>query len=117
MNDKEEAKKVEGVVVPVAVEESKAQAVEPVVDPDAAKREGIKDAVENSEAMAVEKAKVEPVPDKAVRPSFFVKKDARHRIEVDILASKRDGRIMSISRTGLGLDFDKDFSYLQHDVE
>lgn len=87
------------------------------VDLDAEKRQGVKDAVANSEAIAVEKSKADvPSGEKAVRPSFFVKKTDRHRIEVDILSGKRDGRIMSVSRTGLGLNFEKDFTYLIHEV-
>jgi hypothetical protein len=82
-------------------------------DPDAEKRAGIKEIVANSEAMAVEGNAQEP--EKDCLPSFFVKRTDRHTVEVDILSSKRDGRIMSVSRTGLGLDFSKDFPYLRHD--
>lgn len=87
------------------------------VDADAEKRAGIKEVAANSEAMAVEKAEAAKAPeaDKPSRPSFFMKKTDRHRVEVDVLSGK-DGRIVSVSRTGLGLDFDKDFKYLRHDV-
>ena len=84
-------------------------------DSDAEKRGGVKEVVANSEAMAAEKDGGEP--EKVAAPSFFVKKDARHRVEVDILTSKKDGKVMSISRTGLGLDFKKDFAYMRHEVE
>jgi hypothetical protein len=87
------------------------------LDPDAEKRVGIKEAVVNSDAIAVEKEKVEvKAEEKPVRPSFFVKKSDKHRVEVDILTSRSDGRIMSISRTGMGLDFEKDFSFMNHEV-
>ena len=82
-------------------------------DPDAGKRAGVKEIAVNSEAMAVEGNAQEP--EKDALPSFFVRKTDRHKVEVDILSSKRDGRIMSVSRTGLGLDFSKDFPYLRHD--
>jgi hypothetical protein len=87
------------------------------VDPESEKRQGIKEGVANSEAMAIEKANAENKPvEKQTLPSYFVKKSDRHRVEVDILSSRKDGKIMSISRTGLGLDFANDFSYLRHDV-
>ena len=87
------------------------------VDPDAAKREGIKEVAVNNEAMAVEKAGAEKAGaiEELSRPSFFVRKTDRHKVEVDILSGK-DGRIVSVSRTGLGLDFAKDFRYLRHDM-
>jgi len=68
----------------------------------------------NSEGMAVEKSKAEPEVPEAM-PSFFVKKTDRHRVEVDVLSGKKDGRVMSVSRKGLGLDFAKEFVYLRHD--
>ena len=88
-------------------------------DPDSEKRGGVKEVVVNSEAMAVEgKVAEEKSSDPAedAFPSFFVKKTDRHTVEVDILSSRRDGRIMSVSRTGLGLDFSRDFPYLRHDT-
>lgn len=105
-----EAEKKDGVEEVKSVEEVRVEAI----DPDAAKREGIKEEATNPDGMAIDKDKV--APEKVALPSFFIKKSDRHKIEVDILSSKKDGRIMSVSRVGLGLDFKKDFSYLRHDV-
>ena len=40
-----------------------------------------------------------------VMPSYFVEEDDRHRVDVDILFEKRTGRITSVARTGLGIDY------------
>ena len=81
------------------------------------KRAGIKEVVANNEAIAIEKEKAEAkTPEKEALPSFFIDKVSKHRVEVDILSSKEDGKIVSVSRTGLGLDFEKDFAYLRHSV-
>jgi len=81
------------------------------------KRTGIKEVVSNPEAIAIEKEKAKPEEGKAeVMPSFFIDKASKHRVEIDVLSSKQDGKIMSVSRTGLELDFEKDFAYLQHNV-
>ena len=97
----------------VKVEAMEAKPVQ-VTDSENDKRLGIKDVVSNAEAMAIEKEKVESKPEdkKESLPSFFVDKNNKHRVEVDILSSREDGKIMSVSRTGLGLDFKKDFDYL-----
>lgn len=114
-----ENEKKEGTVAETVQAEVKSDGAETktggvvTVDPEAEKRGGTKEAATNSEAMAVEKEKVVEA-EKNFMPSFFVKKADRHVVEVDILSSKRDGRIMSVSRTGLGLDFAKDFPYLTH---
>ena len=83
-------------------------------DPEAEKMGGTKEVAANSEAMAIEKEKGEVAESKSL-PSFFVKKEDRHRVEVDVLSSTRDGRIASVSRVGLGLNFEKEFPYLRHD--
>lgn len=84
-------------------------------------RMGIKEVASNSDAIAIEKNKVESTENKEKvpesLPSFFVDKTSMHRIEVDILSSKEDGKIMSISRVGMGLDFENDFNYLRHSKE
>jgi hypothetical protein len=54
-----------------------------------------------------------PVPVE-VKPSFFIKKAARHTVTMDVLTSKIDGRVVSVSKAGLGLDFEKDFPHLTH---
>ena len=83
------------------------------------KRMGIKEVIANSDAMAIEKDKVEGKKEevkKPIMPSFFMDKVSKHRVEVDILSSKEDGKIMSVSRVGLGLDFEKEFDYLNHSL-
>lgn len=109
------AERVEGV-----------EAVEAVVeDTDAEKRGGVKESVQNADAIAAAKEKAEkekvanataPIKaDKpAVRPSFFVKKTARHVVKLDVLSDKADGRVVSVSKAGLGIDFDADFPFLTH---
>ena len=42
--------------------------------------------------------------------------DKKHRIEVDVLCSKTDGKILSVARKGIGLDY-KEFDYLDHTEE
>lgn len=93
--------------------EKKEVVVEQAVDQEAESRGGIKEVVVNSEVMAIEE-KAE-APEKECLPSFFVKKSDRHRVEVDILSSTRDGKITSVSRVGLGLNFQKEFPYLRHE--
>jgi hypothetical protein len=82
-------------------------------DAEDAKRMGVKEVVSNPDAMAIEKEKAVPA-EKNVLPSFFIDKSSKHRIEIDILSSKEDGKIMSVSRTGLGLNFSEEFGYLRH---
>jgi len=78
------------------------------------KRSGLKEVAHNSDVMAIEKdVEVEGEP---ALPSFFVEEDDRHLVEVDILSSKSDGRIVSISRKGLNVDF-KQFDYLNYSSE
>lgn len=97
-----------------------AEAAQPVaasvsvpVEPDEEKRSGVKDMAQNPEAIAAEKDK--PKVDKpSAKPSFFVKKSARHVVKMDVLTSKEDGRVVSVSRSGLGLNFKEDFSEMVH---
>jgi hypothetical protein len=112
--EKDEAK-VEATVEVKA--EAPVQQVEEHKDDE--KRMGVKEVVSNPEAMAIEKGKADVKPDepeakKDIRPSFFIDKTSTHRVEIDILSSKEDGKIMSVSRTGLGLNFKEDFDYLLH---
>ena len=88
----------------------------PVLDnvEDDIKRSGIKEVVADSEAIAIEQDK-KKVVEKEVLPSFFVNKEERKRIELDILSGREDGKIMSVSRTGLGLDFNE-FKFLRHET-
>lgn len=84
---------------------------------DDAKRTGIKEAVVDSEAVAMREKVVESdtKENKAALPSFFVNKDERRRIEVDILVGKDDGKVLSVSRSGIGIDF-SEFKYLSRQV-
>lgn len=75
------------------------------------RRSGVKEVAENADVMAIEK----DAEGGDALPSFFVDKDDRIDIEVDVLSSQQDGRIVSISRKGLGVDFDE-FPYLNHSV-
>lgn len=86
----------------------------PSIHGDDEKRSGIKDMSIDEDAMAMEKEK-NVSPEKDAVPSFFIEKSDRRRLEIDILSSKEDGKIVSVSRGGLGLDFKKDFDYLHHD--
>jgi len=94
--------------------EESAQPVSVAVDPDDEKRGGVKEMAQNPEAIAAEKEKPQEKP--PAKPSFFVKKNSRHVITMDVLTSKEDGRIVSVSKAGLGIDFKKDFSFLVHTV-
>jgi len=106
----DEKKEVQETKVEEQVEEIK---VDTSLDDE--KRTGIKEAAVNAGAMAVEKDK--PVTEKKdAMPSFFVDKAERRKIDVDILSSKDDGRILSVSWTGLGIDFSAEKVYLRHDV-
>ena len=81
-----------------------------------AKRSGVKEAAQNPDMMAIEKEQaeesVDAKSDEDAKPSYFVDEDQKHRVEVDILSNKRTGQIVSVSRTGLGIDFKKEFDYL-----
>ena len=93
--------------------------VEPVVDLEAEKRSGVKEMAQNADVMAIEQGMAEQVKDvkkPLAKPSFFVKKDFRNTIEVDVLTSGEDGRIVSVSRTGLNIDFANDFPFMAHTV-
>lgn len=89
--------------------------VQPLVDPDIEKRSGVKEMAQNADAIAIEKEKEKLVKEKpAARPSFFVSKSARHIIKMDILTSKEDGRVVSVSKYGLGINFKEDFPFMVH---
>ena len=78
-----------------------------------------RDSAANSDLMSIEKKEAEGESDeKDAFPSFFVEageEDEREkaRVEVDILTSKKTGKVLTVARTGLGIDF-KDFEYLRH---
>lgn len=98
--------------------EVKAEAVEQKaadVNMEDAKRTGIKDAVVDSDTVAIEKGK-EPEPVTVSVPSFFVDETERRKIEVDILSLKETGKIVSVSRSGL-MDLEKEFPFLSYRKE
>jgi hypothetical protein len=105
-------------------EETKVQATEqqaapeiPKVDAEAdEKRMGNKDAAVNVNALAGVQG-VQGVQDatEAV-PSFFVLPTDRYRLELDILFDKKTGKITSITRRDLNVDFSQ-FQYFAHTVE
>lgn len=87
----------------------------PVVDPDAEKRSGVVEMAQNVDVIATEKRNSEQTEEQekpAAKPSFFVKKSARHIIKMDVLTSKEDGRVASVSKAGLGINFEEDFPFL-----
>jgi len=102
--------------------EEKPAEEQPQASNDDVKRAGTKEVAANSDAMAIEKDKSESETEEkdgeeeAALPSYFVEEDEKHKIEVDILCGKKEGQVLSVSRTGIGLEFD-DFDYLTHTVE
>ena len=38
-------------------------------------------------------------------PSFFIKRDDRFKVEVDVLFNKTSGQLLSVSKVGVGIDF------------
>lgn len=76
------------------------------------KATGVKEIAQNTEAMVASEGQEV----KEAKPSFFVKRTARTSVELDVLTSKADGRIISVSKTGMGINFEKDFPFLTHTV-
>jgi len=70
-------------------------------------------AAQNSEGMAMAAEKEHP--EEFAPPMYFVEEDDRHRVEVDVLTDSK-GRVQSVSRVGLGIDF-SDFKALRHSRE
>lgn len=83
------------------------------MDDDDAKRSGDKEQATNADVVAMEQEKDNVPDDKVAAPSFFVDREENHRVEVDILTRKNDGRVVSVARTGIGMDY-KQFDRLQH---
>jgi hypothetical protein len=96
------------------VTDKNADEVQPVaapvaVDPEAEKRSGVKEMAHNADAI------VDAKPGKtAAKPAYFIKKSARHKVVMDVLTSTEDGRVVSVSKAGLGIDFEKDFPLMTH---
>lgn len=84
-------------------------------DEETAKRIGVKEAAQNEDVMSMEKKESEGSEEEmpVALPSFFIDPDKRNKVEVDVLCSKKDGQVLSVSRTGIGIDFDE-FEYLSH---
>ena len=83
---------------------------------DDAKRTGIKEAVVDSEGAIIKDKMGESITKgKEALPSFFVNKDDRRKVEVDVLFGKDDGKVVSVSRYGIGIDF-SEFKFLSHRV-
>lgn len=88
-------------------------------DEETAKRIGVKEGAQNEEVMSMEKKAAEEAEAESEEetpvalPSFFVDTEKRHTVEVDILCSKKDGQVLSVSRTGIGIDY-SEFEYLSH---
>jgi hypothetical protein len=76
---------------------------------------GVKMQVGDSEAIAIAMTGEEDEGPMA-EPSFFVEADDVRRIVVDVLCSKRDGKVLSVSRAGIGVDYGQ-FKYLRHTQE
>ncbi len=66
----------------------------------------------NEDAISLEKNKeVDSVETESCFPSFFIDEDETQDIEVDILSNKENGKILSVSRSGL-IDM-AEFNYLK----
>lgn len=112
MNGNEEKDGVMEIAVDKLAEEAQPVEAVPVADLEAEKRAGVKEIAHNADAIAAEKdKKTEKI---AAKPSFFVKKSSRHKVIMDVLTSKEDGRVVSVSKSGLGIDFIKDFPFMVH---
>lgn len=49
-------------------------------------------------------------------PAFFVKGTDTETIEVDVLTHPQTGRVMSVTKSGYGIDFESEFAYFVHSV-
>jgi hypothetical protein len=107
----------EKVDAPDASEATEEPVLETPADEDSAKRLGVKESAENADLMSMEKEAAESAEDgeelEAAPPSFFVDTEKKHRVETDILCNMRNGDVLSVSRTGIGIDYG-DFKYLNH---
>jgi len=101
----DKVKKMEGLQGSQGVEDQEIKDAPPA-DEDDAKRSGEKEQAANSDVIAMEQEKGEDVPeDKVAAPSFFVDREENHRVEVDILTKKENGRVVSVARTGIGMNY------------
>lgn len=94
-------------------EETAAQEPEKASVEEAEKKTGIKEEASNEEAIAEKENKEEP--SEPALPSFFVEEEDELKIEVDVLFDKDNGKLLSVSRSGL-LD-ESQFEALGHSEE
>jgi len=88
-------------------EEDGEKSVEPVaVDLSDVKRAGVKSAAVNPDAISIAKKKKAEGEESNLPkvPSFFVDPEKRHIVRVDVLYGD-GGKILTVSRSGLGIDF------------
>jgi hypothetical protein len=80
--------------------------------------EGTREVAKDAQGIAAAKVEAENLPEEEEKkyPSFFVETGKTHRINLDVLFDKKTGKMLSISRAGLGVDFSK-FSHLGHTKE
>ena len=77
-----------------------------------------RDSAVNSELMAKEEAEGKDGEEEDALPSFFVaggddEERERVRVEMDILTSKKNGKVLTVARSGLDIDY-KELDYLTH---
>ena len=97
-------------------EPSEEEEVSPEAIQESDEKEGMKEqaGVEGAKELADELDEEEEY--EPVVPSFFVGDDDegnRHKVELDILVDPKTGRVVSVSRAGLGLDYET-FKPLRH---
>jgi len=114
MNDKENEMKQDEGNEAVVTSNDAVVASKDIEDIEDLKREGSQEAAHNSDAIANEMSKKGVLRKSKAKPSFFIKKSAKHTIKIDVLTSKEDGRVVSVSKADIGMDFDKDFSFVDH---
>ena len=68
---------------------------------EAESKTGIKDEGINQDAIDAKENADEPAVEEAALPSFFVEDEDRIKIELDILFDKADGKLVSVSRSGV----------------
>lgn len=80
------------------------------------RRTGNADIAVNADALAGVQGTQGPAVETEASPSFFVQESDRYRLELDILFDRKTGKITSISRKDLGVDF-SEYKFFAHSVE
>ena len=75
--------------------------------------DGARSAVVNAEAVVADKATVH---NNDALPSFFIGRDDKIKVDIDIMTLKSNGKVVAVSRKGLGIDF-KELAHLCHSEE